>query len=76
MGMTITKHWPANARGDYVEFCSYCGMAWRRSQLRIDRKGSFVCPDEGSGEDEVALDEQNRDMTPEAYVADPGQYDD
>lgn len=74
-GMTIGRHWPRSAKGDYAWPCSYCGMMWRRSQLRKDNNGSYVCPDEGNGEDETALDEQNRAMTPEGYGEQNRGYD-
>jgi hypothetical protein len=50
-------------------------MIWQRSKLRKDRKGNYVCPDEGQGEDEISLDEQNRAMTPEAYGEQNRGYD-
>lgn len=50
MGYTIGKRWPASApRGDSAALCDYCGVQWRRSQLRRDGDGKLACPDEGSG---------------------------
>lgn len=57
---TIGKHWPSDApRGDYQEMCDYCGVMWRRSQLRKDGAGRLVCPDEGSGLDATTLNKLN-----------------
>jgi hypothetical protein len=57
---TITRTWPSNApRGDVQAKCDYCGVRWRRSQLRMDRSGLLVCPDEGPGLDAVTLSEGN-----------------
>jgi hypothetical protein len=39
--------------------CSYCGVQWRRSQLTRDESGNLVCPDEGSGKDELELSRGN-----------------
>ena len=39
--------------------CDYCGVLWRRSQLRRDGAGHLVCPDEGDGRDSVTLDKLN-----------------
>lgn len=53
---TIGKRWPRNApRGDVQEMCDYCGVQWRRSQLRKDGAGLWVCPDEKDGLDKVTL---------------------
>lgn len=55
---TIGRKRPANSpRGDSQAMCSYCGVAWHRSQLRRDRAGNWVCPDEGDGLDAVSLGE-------------------
>ena len=60
MTRTITRHWPADApRGDTQAACSYCGVRWRRSQMRLDRSGLLVCPDEGDGRDAITLSEGN-----------------
>jgi hypothetical protein len=39
--------------------CSYCGVQWRRSQLRRDLSGNLVCPDEGNGKDSLELSMEN-----------------
>ena len=64
-GHTIWRHWPRQSRGDFAWRCDYCGMAWRRSQLRIDGSGLYVCPDD-EGTDTVTLTETNLALTPEA----------
>lgn len=57
---TIGRHWPGSApSGDYPAICDYCGVKWRRSQLRRDRAGKLYCPDEGSGRDAVTLAQGN-----------------
>ena len=35
--------------------CAFCGVVWYRSQLTMDGAGMLVCPDEGTGRDEVTL---------------------
>ncbi len=58
---TIGRHWPTSApSGDYQANCSYCGVMWRRSQLRKDASGNYACPREGSGLDKAALSELER----------------
>lgn len=39
-------------------------MAWKRSALRKDGAGLFVCPQEGPGRDAVTLTRLNQDRTP------------
>lgn len=57
---TIGHHWPTSGpKGDYVATCDYCGVAWRRSQLRKMRDGNLACPDEGPGRDALTLSEGN-----------------
>ena len=64
-GRTIGKHWDRSVKGDFAWACDYCGVKWRRSQLRVDGSGLFVCPDEGPGLDNLTLEEGNQDLTPE-----------
>lgn len=45
--------------GDSVRLCSYCGVAWYRSQLTRDASGNLACPDELPGRDVVTLNEGN-----------------
>lgn len=60
MGRTISFKWPRSAPlGDHAVICDYCGVQWRRSQLRRDRAGLLYCPDEGPGRDAVALSRDN-----------------
>jgi hypothetical protein len=57
---TVGRHLPSSLpRGETVAECDYCGVRWFRSQLRRDRSGKLTCPDEGSGLDQVSLDEGN-----------------
>lgn len=52
---TIGKHWPSSVpRGDHPWLCDYCGVKWRRSQLRRDGSGLLACPDD-LGPDRVAF---------------------
>lgn len=54
---TIGKHRPRSSPvGDTQAACDYCGVRWLRSQLRYDEGGRLVCPQEGPGHSEVALD--------------------
>lgn len=47
---TIGRHWPSKAPiNDYAACCDFCGVRWRRSQLRVDEDGRLRCPDEGDG---------------------------
>jgi len=47
---TIGTRWPRSAPlYDHQASCAYCGVPWRRSQLRKDRSGLLSCPDEGDG---------------------------
>jgi hypothetical protein len=39
--------------------CSYCGVQWRRSQLRRDASQLLACPDCDTGLDVVSLSEGN-----------------
>lgn len=55
---TIGTHWNGEP-GDYPCFCDYCGVKWRRSQLRRDGSGKLYCPDEGDGRDAVTLSKLN-----------------
>jgi len=68
---SIGRFWNRK-KGDYVEMCSYCGMPWMRSDLRVDGGGSFVCPQEGNGRDATTLNELNQARTPvpqtEGYI--------
>ena len=62
MARTIGKRWPSTApRKDYPAYCAFCGVKWRRSELRRDTAGRLVCPDEGDGLDEVILTQMNAD---------------
>lgn len=57
---TIGRHWPKDApRGDYQCRCDYCGVTWRRSQLRRDAAGLLACPDDSPGLDVVTLSRGN-----------------
>lgn len=57
---TIGRHVPKDRpRGDYEVLCSYCGVVWYRSKLRLDRAGNLACPNEGPGRDVVTLSELN-----------------
>lgn len=57
---TISRHWPQTApRGDYQAMCDYCGVQWRRSELRRDAAGKLACPDDQPGRDEVTLSRLN-----------------
>jgi len=59
--------WPKDApRGDYPELCDICGIRWRRSRMDRNRAGQLCCPDCIKGRDDVALDEENRALTPRA----------
>ena len=79
---TIGRKWPSSApKGDFQCMCDYCGVQWRRSQLRRNRAGLLVCPDEGNGRDAVTLSEQNAAGAQE-YASrlgrqrrDPGNFD-
>jgi hypothetical protein len=76
---TISKHWPRNApRGDRPAICGYCGVQWRRSQLRRDRSGLLACPDDRKGLDVVSLAEGNARLARRRRPAtgpDDGHYD-
>lgn len=53
---TISRHRPQKSPpGDIVCLCSYCGVAWYRSQLIRDMAGNLACPDELPGRDVVTL---------------------
>lgn len=57
---TIPGRLPSDAPlGDRRAICSYCGVAWMRSQLRKDGSGNLVCPDEGDGLDKTTLARAN-----------------
>lgn len=45
--------------GDTVKLCSYCGVAYYRSQLRCDASGNLACPEDQRGRDSVTLNEGN-----------------
>lgn len=51
--------------------CDYCGIMWRRSQLRMDATGRLVCPDEGDGADAVTLAEENVAMATQGHTRMP-----
>ncbi len=77
---TIKRQWPSNApRGDIQVICDYCGIQWRRSQLRRDRSGLLACPDDVRGRDSVTLDEGNAmgamETTGPKTVRDAGNID-
>src|SRR5688572_4883548 len=56
----IGKRWPSSApRGDHAACCDYCGVRWRRSELKRDGSGQLYCPDEGTGKDAVTLSLEN-----------------
>jgi hypothetical protein len=59
--------------------CSYCGVQWRRSQLRRDASGNLACPDEGPGLDVVSLSEGNarlmRSQQPKVIGPIDGSFD-
>lgn len=60
MSRTIThKRSHRSPPGDTVRLCSYCGIAWYRSQLRRDASGNLACPDDQKGRDVVTLNEGN-----------------
>lgn len=61
---TIGRKWNSRIKGDYAWKCDYCGMMWKRSKLRKDGAGLFVCPQEGPGRDAVTLTRLNQDRTP------------
>lgn len=44
-------------KGDYADYCSYCGSKFFRSELVRERTGKLRCPDEGEGLDEASLAE-------------------
>ena len=74
---TIGNHWPRSAPlGDYTATCDYCGVPYRRSQLRYDGDFKLVCPDEGEGMAVGELDEANREAMrmPGDYPQDGGAY--
>lgn len=53
---TISRHRPQKSPpGDIVCLCSYCGVAWFRSELVRDQAGNLACPDDARGLDTVAL---------------------
>lgn len=56
---TIGRHWPKSARGDYRADCSDCGAPFRRSQLRKNRAGHYLCESCDGGRDIVTLTEAN-----------------
>lgn len=59
MSRTVSRRRPSSSpRGDTQAICSYCGVRWLRSQLRMDRAGKLACPDE-RGRDVVTLTEGN-----------------
>jgi len=76
---TIGRKWPKRRLdGDFTAMCDYCGVHWRFFQMRRDRAGYLVCPDEGPGLDALSLSEANargahrrRPRNPNAY----GNYD-
>jgi hypothetical protein len=69
---TIGRHWPRGGpRLDYQAACSYCGVHWRRSQLRRDGAGNFACPDEGRGRDQNTLTQLNALHTRQARYTRP-----
>lgn len=78
---TIGRHWSKKApRGDFQAMCDYCGVQWRRSELRRDRSGMLACPDDVRGKDGVTLSEENalaaaQPRGPMA-IRDGGNYDD
>lgn len=79
MARTIGKRWPGTApKGDYQAMCDYCGVMWRRSQLKRDRGGKLTCPDEGEGRDAVALAEAEAEAakraTPKLATNDGGHF--
>lgn len=60
MSLTIgRKRSHRSPPGDTVRLCSYCGIAWYRSQLRRDASGNLACPDDQRGLDVVTLSEGN-----------------
>jgi len=60
MSRTITaKRSHKSPPGDTRKLCSYCGIAWYRSQLFRDAAGNLVCPDDRRGRDVVTLSEGN-----------------
>lgn len=59
MARTIGRHRPRNSpKSDFETLCSYCGIAYLRSQLRKDRSGNLACADDYGG-DVVSLTEAN-----------------
>lgn len=44
---------------DRVALCSYCGVAWLRSELTRDPSGNLACPDDAPGLDILSLTEGN-----------------
>ncbi len=60
--------------------CSYCGVQWRRSQLRRDAAGNLACPDDAPGLDVVSLSEGNarmmRSQAPRSVGPSDGAFDD
>ena len=64
-GHTIWRHWPRRMRGDFAWMCSYCGMAYPRSQLKVDGAGLWVCKEDEGG-DVVSLTEMNQALTPDS----------
>jgi hypothetical protein len=77
---TVGSRWPRSApRGDYQARCDYCGVHWRRSQLRRDGAGLLSCPDEGPGLTSVELARAElmnaRDAVPRQWPHDGGSVD-
>lgn len=53
---TISRHRPRSSpSGDVVCLCTYCGVAWYRSQLTRDAANNLACPDDAAGLDDVTL---------------------
>lgn len=77
---TIGRHWPSKApRGDFQALCDYCGVMWRRSQLKRDRAGMLACPDDAKGKDGVTLAQENAAQAGQPRgplaIRDGGNYD-
>lgn len=72
MSRTIGRTWPSDApKGDVRATCSYCGVRYRRSQLRKDRAGLLACDRCGDGRDVVTLSELNALAAASRHRTDP-----
>ena len=78
--ITVRRKLRASRRwGDVQRLCDYCGVAYYRSQLRMDASGNLRCPKEGNGKDSVTLSKGNaegaKQFSPQIPVYDSGSVD-